>query len=140
MNLLFHGKQLSNTLYYLDSLGKFHLTWKISGSSRKLSRQKKRKKLNNFFSNIYFRQSGQVLFAMKRFPEIMENFPDNMTYSFMKNGFQTHVNILDCKNFLCSGKISRNSENFPYNTVLFFHKKTAFKHMLIFYFVWKNFL
>ena len=69
---------------------------------------------------------------MKRFPEIMENIPDNMTYSFMKNGFKTHINILDCKNFLCSGKISRNSENFPYNTVLFFHEKTAFKHMLIF--------
>jgi hypothetical protein len=54
--------------------------------------------------------SGKVSCALEKFPEVLENFPDNFFYYFMKNSFQTNINILYClENFISSGKVSNKS-------------------------------
>ena len=59
-------------------------------------------------------------------------------YYLMKNVVQAHVNFFDFwKNLIWSGKMFRKSGEFSgwYEFILLW--KTAFKHTLIFYIVWK---
>ena len=96
----FMKKQLSKQVNILDSLEIFHLTWKSSRTSGKISRQ----------------------------------------YDFFQTAFK-HMLIfyIVWRNFICSGKVSWNSGNFSKQYEFILSRKTAFKHMLISYIVWKNF-
>ena len=52
---------------------------------------------------------------VENFQEVLENFPEKKEkkYFFMKNNFQTNINILFClENFISSGKVTENSRNF----------------------------
>ena len=91
---------------------------------------------------IYFRQSGTGSLALEKFPENMENLPDNMNIFFNEKWLSNTPH-----HFILTVKISFNREKFPkilktFRIIKFYSvmQKTAFKHILIFQIVWTNFL
>ena len=50
---------------------------------------------NSFQTNNNIYIVWKNLFPLEKFQNILENFPDNINFYFMKNSVQTHFNILD---------------------------------------------